>query len=124
MTTIQLSTLAHTWLIDIDGTLFRHNGHLQGEDELLPGVLDFWKQIPDQDVIMLLSARTEEQKAATLAALSHHGLRFDYAMFALPVGERILINDSKPSGLQTAIAVNPQRDVGMAQWKVQFDEHL
>ena len=31
-------------------------------------------------------------------------------VYGLPYGERILINDRKPSGLPTAIAVNTDRD--------------
>ncbi len=124
MTTIQLSVLPHTWLIDIDGTLFQHNGHLHGEDMLLPGVLDFWKQIPEQDVIVLLSARAEDQKSHTLAAITYHGLRFNHALFGLPVGERVLINDDKPSGLKTAFAVNLQRDTGMSDLKLHLDRQI
>lgn len=41
MTRLSLSSLPHTWLIDIDGTLLKHNGYKEGGDELLEGVLDF-----------------------------------------------------------------------------------
>ena len=56
---IRLSTLAHTWLIDLDGTVLAHNGHLGGQDDLLPGVKEFWQQIPAADTVVLLSARQE-----------------------------------------------------------------
>ena len=36
-------------------------------------------------------------------------------IYELPYGERILINDQKPSGLKTSIAVNTERDVFMKE---------
>ena len=111
---IRLSPLPKTWLIDIDGTIFRHNSHLAGEDRLLPGVREFLAGLPPQDRVILMTARAEEHREATLAALDRHGLRHDAVIFGLPTGERILINDSKPSGLPTAHAVNVRRDDGLA----------
>lgn len=77
---IALSSLAHTWLIDLDGTILKHNGHKSSGDELLPGVLAFWKNIPETDFILLLSAREEQYRQSTLEFLSQAGLRFDQAI--------------------------------------------
>ena len=41
-----LSPLAHTWILDADGTICVHNGHKNGGDTLLPGVKDFFAKIP------------------------------------------------------------------------------
>jgi ribonucleotide monophosphatase NagD (HAD superfamily) len=112
--TVSVSPLPKTWLIDIDGTIFRHNGHLAGEDKLLPGVLEFIAAIPEQDRIILLTARGESLREVTLSALARHGVRYHEVLFSLPVGERLLINDRKPSGLATAHAINIDRDVGLA----------
>lgn len=111
---LALSNLAHTWLIDVDGTILTHNGHKYEGDCLLPGVREFWSAIPEADVIVLMSAREEIHREATLAFLRDAGLRFDHAIFGLPHGERILLNDVKPRGLQTAMAVNLARDSGLA----------
>ncbi|MEF3190944.1 MAG: HAD family acid phosphatase [Campylobacterales bacterium] len=124
MPVLRLSSLPHTWLIDIDGTILRHNGHKEGKEELLPGVLEFWKKIPKEDTIILLSARTEEEKPQTLRFLQSHGLHFHEAIFGLPKGERILLNDSKPQGLNTALAVNVARDAGLGDLKLIFDPTL
>lgn len=110
---IELSALPKTWLIDVDGTLFRHNGHLHGPDELLPGALEFLRGLPAGDCVVLLTARAPEWEEATRAALHRHGIRFDRILFGLPTGERVLINDAKPSGLATAHAVNLPRDAGL-----------
>lgn len=121
---IVVSPLGHTWLIDIDGTVLAHNGHLTGGDRLLPGVAEFWAQIPAGDVIVLMSARTDLERDGTLEVLRGHGLRFDHVLFGLPHGERVLINDAKPSGLATALAVNLARDEGLARLSVEIDPAL
>ncbi|MDB5430668.1 MAG: hypothetical protein JWP35_1784 [Caulobacter sp.] len=121
---VTLSALAHTWLIDLDGVVCPHNGHLRGDDSLLPGAEAFWAAIPDGDTIILLSARAEAHKAAALALLAAHGLRVDHALFGLPTGERILINDAKPSGLVTALAVNLGRDEGLGGVVVEVSPDL
>jgi hypothetical protein len=110
---LSLSILGHTWLIDLDGTVFKHNGHLQGADELLPGVREFWAALPAGDTVVVMSAREERYRTTTLASLAAAGLRYDHALFDLPHGERIVINDTKPRGLQTALAVNLSRDAGL-----------
>ena len=110
---INLSSLPKTWLIDVDGTIFAHNSHLTGEDVLLPGVEIFFSMIPVEDTILLLTARKRKYREATLAALVRYGIRYNEVIFDLPVGERILINDRKPSGLQTAYAINVMRDNGL-----------
>ena len=119
---LPLSKLAHTWIIDLDGTVLRHNGHILGGDLLLPGVKRFWDQLPKNDIVVLMSAREEGYRDLTLDYLRHAGLRFDYALFGMPKGERIVINDSKPLGLRTAIGVNLVRDSGLEG--IQLQESL
>jgi hypothetical protein len=121
MSEIVLSQLPHTWLIDVDGTIVKHNGHKGQGDVLLPGVKALWDTIAANDVVVLLSARTTQEMQPTLAFLAMHGLRHDYVLFGLPTGERILINDEKPSGLMTAIALNVSRDEGLGDVLVRID---
>jgi hypothetical protein len=124
MTEIVVSRLAHTWLIDVDGTLLSHNGYLHGQDSLLPGVREFWSRIPDGDTVILLSARAEHVRDACLAVFDQAGLRYDHVLFGLPKGERVLINDQKPGGLVTALAVSVTRDAGLAELEVVIDQDL
>lgn len=58
MKTLTLSALPKTWLIDIDGTLVRHNGYLHDKDELLGGVREFFASLPKDDIVILLTARS------------------------------------------------------------------
>lgn len=114
MEELRLSKLGHTWIFDLDGTLVKHNGHLSGVDELLPGVVELFDSIPSQDYILLITSRAETYKTETLRLLEDTGIRFDSIIFDAPVGERILVNDTKPRGLKTAIAVNVARDEGLS----------
>ena len=104
--------------------MLEHNGHLRGEDVLLPGVREFWQQIPDTDVVILLTSRSEAQGGVTRAALQRFGLRYDRVIFGLPFGERVLINDEKPSGLKTAYGINLPRDVGLVNLTFSIDSSL
>ena len=123
--TLRLSSLPHTWVLDLDGTLVRHNGYKTGEDEWLPGALEFLRSIPQQDCIIILTARFEaDAPAKTRAFLARHGVRYDHLLFNMPQGERILVNDAKPSGLCCAYALSPERNAGPATWNTEIDESL
>lgn len=113
MIPFELSTnLGHTWFIDLDGTILNHNGYLNGNDDLLPGVKELWASIPEGDYIVITTGREEEYKESSLKILTDNGLRFDHAIFGLPLGERIVVNDLKPEGLKTAVAWNVERNKG------------
>jgi hypothetical protein len=105
-----LSPLAHTWILDVDGTICVHNGYKHGGDTILDGVKELFSQIPAEDMIILLTSRKEEEKENLEKFMKLNGLRYDYMIFNAPMGERILINDNKPSGLKTAYAIEKNRD--------------
>ncbi|NLM06966.1 MAG: hypothetical protein GX219_08620 [Tissierellia bacterium] len=107
-----LSTLPKTWVFDIDGTIVVHRKPEETrEDILLEGVKDFFDKIPKEDVIILLTARKDDKKEMTENFLNNNGIRYDHIIYNVPAGERILINDIKPKGLKTAIALNVERDI-------------
>ena len=56
MKKIKLSkNMAHTWFIDLDGTILKHNGYIiDKKDTLLKGVKKFFKQIPKKIKLLLL----------------------------------------------------------------------
>ena len=111
MEKLVLSTLGHTWILDLDGTIVKHNGYIiDGKDSLLSGVAAFLKRIPKKDMIIFLTSRTEEYREETIQFLEMNDIRFNHIIFNIPYGERILINDRKPSGLDTAVAVNCERN--------------
>lgn len=109
--TIEVSPLGKTWILDLDGTIVKHNGYkLDGKDSLLPGIEGFLSQIQPEDMVIFVTSRTEEYLAMTEGFLRETGIRFDHLICGAPFGERIMVNDRKPSGLDTAIAVNTERD--------------
>jgi hypothetical protein len=113
MIKLTLSPLAHTWILDLDGTIVKHNGYkLDGYDALLDGASEFLRRIPPEDMIVFITARTDEYRELTERFLAERNIRCDCIIFNAPPGERILINDCKPTGLATAIAVNLRRDSG------------
>lgn len=108
---LELSTLAKTWILDIDGTLVKHNGYkIDGHDTLLDGVKEFFETLSSDDKVVLLTARKEEYLPALKDFLAKNNIHYDYLLTDMPMGERILVNDRKPSGLDMAFAINKKRD--------------
>lgn len=119
-----LSSLGHTWILDLDGTIVKHNGYkIDGEDTFLDGAEVFLKSLPEQDKIIFLTSREEKLKERTEGFLREHGIRFDCILYGMPYGERILFNDCKPSGLKMGIAVNMARDI-FRKPELMIDENL
>ncbi len=106
-----LSTLPKTWILDLDGTLVKHNGYkTDGVDTLLEGAKEYVDSIPLTDKIIIFTARTDEYIEMTISFLKEKNIRYDDIIFNIPYGERIVINDRKNSGLDMAIAINIDRD--------------
>ena len=108
---LELSSLNKTWILDVDGTIVKHNGYLiDGYDTLLDGVKEFFENLSKGDMVILLTARKGDYLEDLKSFLIKNDIRFDYILSDIPMGERILVNDEKPSGLKTAYAVNKLRD--------------
>ena len=105
---LEFSPLNKTWILDVDGTIVKHNGYkIDGFDSLLDGVKEFFANIPSEDKVILLTARKNEELTILSNFLKEHNIRL---LSDMPMGERILINDRKPSGLDMAYAINKNRD--------------
>ena len=108
---LEFSPLAKTWLLDVDGTLVKHNGYkIDGYDTLLDGVSEFFEKLKPEDKVVLLTARKEEYLPALKDFLAENNIRYNYLLTDMPMGERILVNDRKPSGLDMSFAINKNRD--------------
>jgi hypothetical protein len=106
-----VSSLGKTWILDLDGTIVKHNGYkLDGKDSLLAGAETLINQISKEDMVIIITSRKEMYRDMTEEFLHEHQIPYDYIVFEAPYGERILVNDRKPSGLDMAIAVNTERN--------------
>ena len=116
-----LSDLGHTWILDLDGTIVKHNGYkTAGVDTFLPGAKKFLSDIPSKDMIIFITARESKYRQITEDFLKANKIRYDYIIFDAPSGERILLNDKKPSGLNTSYSANLERD---REFCIEFEEN-
>ena len=97
-------------MLDLDGTLVKHNGYkTDGHDTLLDGI-DTLSQIKEEDMVIIVTARDRKYAAQTEGFLTGNGIRYNHIIYNVPYGERILINDMKPSGLPMSVAIDTDRD--------------
>lgn len=109
---IILSSLPKTWILDLDGTLLKHNGYLlDGKDTLLHSIENLFQNISNEDMVIIVTSRKSQYAAETENFLHRNQIRYDHIIYDAPLGERILINDRKPSGLNMAFAINTKRDI-------------
>ena len=131
-------SLNKTWFIDIDGTIVKHSSNDEIDEaivsdgnrsylmeEPIERSVEFLKNIPKDATIILTTARDKRHEQHTLKMLEHFEIRYDKIIFDLRAGPRYLINDIKPIGvaknskpLNTAFAVNVERDKGIIQDKL------
>ena len=121
---LELSSLGKTWILDLDGTIVKHNGYLiDGKDSWLPGAKEFLNNIPKTDMILFLTSREKKYQDITEQFLKEEGIQYHTIIYEAPFGERILINDKKNSGLKTALAINTKRDC-FCEYNFKINEEL
>lgn len=99
-----------TWFVDIDGTIFIHNGYLSGKNELIENAKEFLQSIPDNDCLIFVTARPEKYAEMTINSLTKLNKKFDLIIFNVTSGTRVLINDKKITNQKTCVAFNKKRD--------------
>jgi len=108
-----------TIFLDIDGCIFKHKGNLSTQilepEELLPGVLEkINKWDADGHKIILVTGRKESLRSFTEKQLLKHGIYYDDLIMGVNRGERIIINDKKPTNDMTvARAIQIPRNEGL-----------
>ena len=122
--TCRVSCLGKTWVLDLDGTLVKHNGYkTDGHDTLLDGIDTLLSQIKEEDMVIIVTARDRKYAAQTEGFLTGNGIRYNHIIYNAPYGERILINDRKPSGLPMSVAIDTDRD-SACRVRFEVDEGL
>lgn len=121
---IKVSQLGKVWVLDLDGTIVKHNGYkIDGYDSLLENIEKLFSQISDKDMVLFITSRSEKEKGITEDFLKKNNIRYDYIIYNAPYGERILINDTKPSGLCMAYGIATKRNK-VCDIKFQVDNSL
>ena len=106
-------------LCDIDGCLLKHHGDLNklvnNPTILLDGVREKLQEWYLKDYkIVLTTGRQESMREFTEQQLAHNNIFYHSLIMDVGRGARVVINDRKPgSDVNTAIAVNLERNVGM-----------
>jgi len=119
-----MSQLPKTWIIDLDGTILKHNGYKNdGKDTLLENAKLFLDEIKAEDMIIIITSRKNKYKKETEQFLEENGIRYDYIIFEAPYGERIVVNDNKESGLKMAYAICGKRNE-VPKMHIYRDENL
>lgn len=109
---------AGTIFLDIDGTILSHKGSLTAlmleEPQILDGVLEKINQWEAAGFnIVMTTGRKESQRALTERQLEQLGIFYDQLIMGIGGGPRYLINDKKPNGSLTAVAINVDRNGGL-----------
>ena len=124
MTELTLSPLPKTWILDLDGTIVKHNGYkIDGHDTLLEGGREFLDSIGKEDMVIFVTSRTKETAELTEKFLHENKIRFNAIIYGAPYGERILVNDDKPSGLCMCYGIRKDRD-SSEFFRFTIDENL
>jgi len=111
---------AKTIFCDIDGVLFKHYGldldsRSKENIEILEGVKNqFQKWESNGYNIILVTGRRESERKITKKQLKNALLKYDKLIMGIGGGVRVLINDKKPTGEETAICFNLNRNEGLS----------
>ena len=114
-----MDTRPKTIFCDIDGTLVEHNKPYDcvqptTDLNLLPGTLEKFEEWDRKGyLIILVSGRRESAREITEKQLREIGIFYDKLILGCGGGPRVLINDKKSDGRETAFAINLERNCGI-----------
>jgi hypothetical protein len=114
-----MDTRPKTIFCDIDGTLVKHvppstAASPKHKMELLEGTIEKLLEWDKKGYnIILTTGRKESLRTITEKQLSDVGIFYDQLIMGIGGGERWLINDKKSNGIETAIAINLNRNKGI-----------
>jgi 3-deoxy-D-manno-octulosonate 8-phosphate phosphatase KdsC-like HAD superfamily phosphatase len=113
-----------TIICDIDGTLVEHkaptlNTAYSKKLKLLSGTIEKFSEWDALGYnIILITGRRESMRKSTEKQLSELGIFYDTLIMGIGGGPRILINDKKPDGAESAYVFNIERNTGIKNIKI------
>lgn len=113
--------MSMTIFCDIDGCIMHHHEGQGGisdvfhkPHEITPGTLEKFNEWEAKGYnVILTTGRPECLRDITVSELLRHGLWWDQLVMGLKCYPRVLINDSKPSGMWSAKAIEVSRNDGL-----------
>lgn len=107
-----------TIFCDIDGTLIEHFGshytQITRDPVLLENTIETIRSWDQRGYnIILTTGRRESARQVTVDQLQTLGIFYDQLIMGIGGGSRVLINDRKPDGKDTAFAYNIDRNYGI-----------
>ena len=116
---IDQATKNYTIFCDLDGTLWEQGDPTEiakpgYQPKIIRGTVD---KIRDWDSkgykIILTTGRKESLREVTIKQLSYAGIVYDQLVMGIGGGSRILINDLRANGEQSAYVYQPKRNEGL-----------
>ncbi len=109
-----------TIFCDLDGTLVKHSNPIEIQNldlklEVLDGVHEKLREWDTKGYhIVITTGRKESARESTTKQLQRAGIVYDQLIMGFGGGDRILINDRKPSSdRDTAYVINVDRNLGL-----------
>ena len=117
---IDQATKNFTIFCDLDGTLWEQGDPTElakpgYQHKIIHGTVDKVREWDSKGYkIILTIGRKESLRDVTVKQLSFAGIIYDQLVMGIGGGSRVLINDMRPNGDQSAFVFQPKRNEGIA----------
>ena len=117
---IDQATKNYTIFCDLDGTLWEQGDPTEiakpgYQPKIIHGTVDKIREWDSKGFkIILTTVRKESLLDVTVKQLSYAGIVYDQLVMGIGGGSRVLINDLRPNGDQSAFVYQPKRNEGIA----------
>ena len=117
---IDQATKNYTIFCDLDGTLWEQGDPTEiakpgYQPKIIHGTVDKIREWDSKGFkIILTTGRKESLRDATIKQLSYAGIVYDQLVMGIGGGSRVLINDLRANGDQSAFLYQPMRNEGIA----------
>ena len=117
---IDQATKNYTIVCDLDGTLWEQGdstviAKAGYQPKIIYGTVDKVREWDCKGYkIILTTGRKESLRDVTVKQLSYAGIVYDQLVMGIGSGSRVLINDLRPNGDQSAFVYQPKRNEGIA----------
>jgi hypothetical protein len=117
---IDQATKNYTIFCDLDGTLWEQGDPTEiakpgYQPKIIHGTVDKVREWDSKGYkIILTTGRKESLRDVTVKQLSYAGIVYDQLVMGIGGGSRVLINDLRANGDQSAFVCQPKRNEGVA----------